>query len=275
MISNAKPNPDQPDRPGTSADAFLGGRLEIVQRTGGHRGGSDAVFLAAAVPAQTGEAVLDAGAGAGTAGLCVLARVSGVTLTAVEIDANQCDLAVKNAARNGLASHFRAVTADLSAPARALSEAGLIREGYDHVMANPPFYAAGSVRATPDTARATAHVMPNGELERWVRFLTTHTAPRGTITLIHRADCLGVLFDLLQDRFGDLAVYPLFPKEGVPASRVIIHGRKNSRAKVRLLQGLVLHEVGGSYTEEAEAVLRGGAGLFLGTSKNAGVVSQD
>jgi len=83
------------------------------------------------------------------------------------------------------------------------------------------------------------------------------------VTLIHRAEYLGLLLDALKDRFGALAVYPLFPKRGVPASRVIVQGRKNSRAQMRLLPGLVLHEEGGAYTAEAEAILRHGAGLTL------------
>lgn len=267
MISNATISPDGPGAPETTTDAFLGGRLQIVQCKAGHRTGSDAVFLAAAVAARSGETVLDAGAGAGTAGLCVLAREPGARITAVEIDSGQCALALGNAARNGFEGCFRAIAVDLTAPSKILTEAGLTREGYDHVMANPPFYAEGSVRVAPDAARATAHVMRNGALERWVRFLATMAAPKGTVTLIHRADHLAPLLGLLEDRFGGVAIYPLFPKPDMPASRVIVQGRKNSRAAPRLLPGLVLHEAGGAYTKEAEAVLRGGAPLSLDTPR--------
>lgn len=250
-------------RPETTADAFLGGRIEILQYKTGHRGGSDAVFLAASVPAQHGETVLDAGTGAGTAGLCLLARVPAIDVTGVEIDARQCALARQNADRNGFGDRFRIVEADLTAPAKVLDKAGLVREGYDQVMANPPFYGEGSVRAAADAARAGAHVMPEGELERWARFLTTMAGPRATLTLIHRAEYLGALLEVLKDRFGGLAIYPLFPKRGGPAARVIVQGRKNSRAGTRLLPGLVLHEDSGAYTAEAEAILREGAALPL------------
>ena len=130
-------------------------------------------------------------------------------------------------------------------------------------MANPPFYGEGSVRVAADASRASAHVMPDGELERWARFLTTMAGPRATLTLIHRAEYLFPLLDVLKDRFGGLAIYPLFPKRGVPAARVIVQGRKNSRASTRLLPGLVLHDDGGTYTAEAEAILRDGAALPL------------
>ena len=264
MTSTAKTKPSRSrGKAHTTTDDFLGGRLEIVQPQSGHRAGSDAVFLAAAMAAQAGESVLDAGAGVGVAGLCVLARVPQAKVTAVEIDKRQCALAAENAARNGFADRFAVIAADLTAPAKVLREAGLVREGYGHVMANPPFYVEGAVRVAPNAARATAHVMPSGDFGRWVRFLTTMVAAKGTLTLIHRADCLGALLPLLEGRFGDLAVFPLFPKAHEPASRVIVQGRKASRASLRLLEGLVVHGPDGAYTAQAEAVLRAGEALHL------------
>ncbi|MGK2921644.1 MAG: tRNA1(Val) (adenine(37)-N6)-methyltransferase [Methyloceanibacter sp.] len=272
MTSKAKTKPSRPrGKTGTTTtDDFLGGRLTVLQPKTGHRAGSDAVFLAAAVGAQAGDSVLDACAGVGVAGLCLLARVPKTTVTAVEIDERQCALAAENAARNGLPDRFAAIRADVTAPAKDLAAAGLIREGYDQVMANPPFYMEGAVRAAPNASRAAAHVMPRGELGRWVRFLTTMAAPKGALTVIHRADCLGALLDLLQDRFGDLAVFPLFPKAAEPAVRVIVQGRKGSRAGLRLLSGLVLHGPDGAYTGHAEAVLRGGEALRLGAPRKKG-----
>jgi tRNA1(Val) A37 N6-methylase TrmN6 len=264
MISTAKTKPSRPrGMTGTTTDNFLGGRLTVVPPKSGHRAGSDAVFLAAAVAAHAGVSVLDAGAGVGVAGLCVMARVPQTTVTAVEVDETQCALAAENAARNGLVDRFSTIGADISAPAKVLRDAGLLREGYAHAMANPPFYMEGAVRVAPNAARAAAHVMPKGELGRWVRFLTTMAAPKGTLTLIHRADCLAEILTLLQDRFGDVAVFPLFPKGGEPASRVIVQGRKGSRASTRLLSGLVLHGPDGAYSAQAEAVLREGEALHL------------
>jgi tRNA1(Val) A37 N6-methylase TrmN6 len=247
-----------------SDDAFLGGRIKVVQPRSGHRAGSDAVFLAAAVRARPGESVLDVGAGVGVAGLCLLARVSRLDVTAVEIDEELCALATANAERNGFAANFSVAKADVMASAKSHREAGLVHEGYDHVIANPPFYAEAAVRAAPDKARATAHVMGARGLTSWVRFLTSYAGPKAQITLIHRPECLGELLSLLERRFGDVTVFPLFPKRGEAASRIIVQARKGSRAGVSLLPGLVLHEADGRYTDEAEAVLRGGSALSIG-----------
>jgi tRNA1(Val) A37 N6-methylase TrmN6 len=224
------------------------------------------VFLAAAVPARAGESVLDVGSGVAVAGLCLLAREPELEVIAVEIDAELCALANKNAERNGFAASFTIVSADVMGSAKSHRDAGLIREGYDHVIANPPFHAEGAVRAAPDKARVAAHVMRVGGLAAWVRFLTTYAAPKGRLTLIHRPECLGELLSLLQGRFGEVTVFPLFPKRGEAASRIIVQARKGSRAGVQLLPGLLLHEADGRYSDEAEAVLRGGVALPIGRS---------
>ena len=132
---------------GSTTDDFLGGRLGVVQPRTGHRAGGDAVFLAACVPAEAGERVLEAGTGVGVTGLCLLARISDLKVTAVEIDARLCALAKINAARNGFADQFTVIEGDVTAQAKFLRAAGLVREGYDHVIANPPFHAPGAVNA--------------------------------------------------------------------------------------------------------------------------------
>jgi tRNA1(Val) A37 N6-methylase TrmN6 len=245
-------------------DEFLRGRIGVLQPEQGHRAGSDAVFLAASVAAKPGMHVLDAGAGVGVAGICLLSRIPGVAVTAVEIDPRLSALAENNAARNGFAASFATVTADVTEPAEALHAEGLKREGYAEVMANPPFYREGAVRAAPDAARKAAHVMQEGMLEAWVRFFATVAAPKGCLTLIHRPEALTELLPLLEGRFGAITLFPLFAKVGGPATRVILRAQKGSRQALRLLPGLVLHEREGRYTPAAEAVLREGQALDLG-----------
>jgi tRNA1(Val) A37 N6-methylase TrmN6 len=238
--------------------------LRISQPLQGHRAASDAVFLQAALSPEPGDRVLDAGAGVGVAGLCLLARCPELSLTCVEIDPDLCSLARANAAENGVADHFSVIETDLTAPLKPLQAKGLAPETFDHVMANPPFHREGSVREAPDPGRAKAHVMGEAKLDAWLRFLSAMAKPKGTLTLIHKAEALPELLPLLDGRFGDVTVFPLFPKSGEPAARVIVQGRKGSRAPLRLLGGLVLHASDGSYTVAAEAILRHGARLDLG-----------
>jgi tRNA1(Val) A37 N6-methylase TrmN6 len=248
---------------GTTLDEFLGGRIAVLQPERGHRSGSDAVFLAAAVGAMSGMRALEAGAGAGVASLCLLARVPGIHINTVEINPALCALAEANADRNGFGASFRAIAADVTAKGDALAALGFAREAYDEVFANPPFYDEGTIRAAPDAGREAAHVMEKGGLEAWLRFFATMAAPKGHLTLIHRPDVLPSLLPLLAARFGGICVFPLFARAESPASRVILRARKGSKEGLKLLPGLVLHEPDGRYTDAAEAILRHGAPIGI------------
>jgi tRNA1(Val) A37 N6-methylase TrmN6 len=247
----------------TSEDAFLGGQLSIRQVHDGSRAGLDAVFLAAACPAREGESVLEAGTGSGVVALAVARRVARVTVTGVEIDAEMASLARENAARNELAGRVRIIEGDVTAPASTIVAQGLRLESFDHVLANPPFLEASDARVPPGARLARAHALEAGDLERWVKFLAAFCAPKGTATIVHRADALPRLLAALEGRFGGIIVYPLFPRLGESATRILVHGKKGSRAPFRLATGMVLHSDGNAFTLEAQAILRHGQGLEL------------
>lgn len=249
---------------GLTRDAFLGGRIEVLQPVDGPRSGIDAIFLAAAVPAGDGDRVLEAGAGAGVASLAIAARVPQAHVTAVEIQPALADLAVRNAAANGFGGRFDVIEADVTAPGRALTSSGLLREGYRHVAANPPYYDPSRSRRPAHGAKARAHQAGPGELEAWLRFCAAMAAPDASLTIIHRPEELGVLLAAIGNRFGGLVLFPLFPAAGRPASRLLVQGIKGSRAPLSMRRGLVLHDAGGNFTPEAEAVLREGHALDLG-----------
>jgi tRNA1(Val) A37 N6-methylase TrmN6 len=245
-------------------DAFLGGRLSIRQPKAGPRAGVDAVFLAAACPARPGESVLEAGAGSGIVSLAVARRVTGASVMGVEIDPRLAALAEGNAAANDLAGVVRFTEGDVTRPSSAFPFAP---SSFDHVLANPPFLATGEARLPPDPILRRAHAADPSEWDGWLRFLTAFARPKGTLTLVHRADALARFLPLMEGRFGSLTVCPLFPRTAEPATRILIQGIKGSRGPLKLCQGLVLHRADGGFTDAAEAVLRHGARLDVATGR--------
>ena len=103
----------------------------------------------------------------------------------------------------------------------------------------------------------------DANLADWVRFALAMVRGKGTVTFIHRADRVDALLGQLAGRAGEVAVFPLWPAAGRPASRVLVRATKQVQAPARLLPGLVLHEADGRFSEAAEAILRGGAALEL------------
>jgi tRNA1(Val) A37 N6-methylase TrmN6 len=242
-------------------DAFLGGALNVLQPEQGYRAGLDGVLLAAAVAAEAGEHVLDVGAGVGIVGLAVARRMPGVRVTLLERDAGLAALARANIARNALSERVQLIEADVMRPLGESPELAAAAASFDHVVANPPYHVEGHGTAAGDPAKAAANAMPGGGLERWVRFMAAMARPGGTATLVHRADALGEILAALDARFGAAVVLPLHPRDGEPASRVLVQAVKGSRAPLELCHGLVLHEADHGFRPVVDAILRGGAPL--------------
>ena len=246
-------------------DAFLDGRVMVLQPKSAYRAGLDAVLLAATVPASGANdsppKVLDLGAGVGTVGLCVAARIDVVDVVLLEREPALAALARQNITQNGMGARIRVVEADLTVSADALA---LASDSFDYCLANPPFQVEGHGRPSTDPLKARAHAMPEGDLDRWVRTMVRLAKPGGVATMIHRADALAEILAAFQTRFGAVAVLPLFARDGDEAVRVLVSGVKGSRAPLRILPGLVLHRADSqAFTPRLQAILRDGAPLDM------------
>lgn len=226
-----------PEPDAVSDDAFLGGRLRLLQPRRGHRAGHDAMLLAACVAARAGDVVIDLGAGVGAAGLAVAMRVPGIDLALVEIDASLCALASQNAARNGLSA--RVMNADVADRA-ALDASGIGADSADTVLMNPPFNDARHHQASPDDNRRSAHVASDLTLEAWTKIALRLLKARGGLTLIWRADGLAEVLTALDKGFGGVVVQPVYPAPNKAAVRVLVRAVKASRARLSILPGLYL-----------------------------------
>ncbi len=247
-------------------DGFLGGRLQVLQSEKGYRAGIDAVMLAAAVPAVPGDNVLDLGAGVGVASLCVASRCLDVKATGLEIQTALVETALENIKRNDLVLRARIIEGSISEKAAILADKDVAYGSFDHVMTNPPFYEADKVWGSPDESKATAHALEDVSLEEWLRVTCAMAKPKGTVTIIHRADALPDLLKGVEGKLGGLVAFPLWPGAGKEASRVLLQGIKGSRAPFKLAKGLLLHGEDGGFTPEAEAILRNGAALSVSSA---------
>ncbi len=246
----------------TSEDAILGGRLRIRQPLRGHRVGHDAILLAAATAARSGELAVDLGAGVGAAGLALAARVPGLRLALVEIDGGLCALASDNARLNRLDDRTIVVACDVE-DADALSAGGLLPGCADRVLMNPPFHDAQRHNVSPDPRRRLAYAGGSGLLARWLATAARLLKPLGALTLIWRADDLDDVLGALQPEFGTIAVLPVLPRPGLPPVRVLVSAVKGGRGGQTTSAALVLNDERGQPTQAAENVLRAGETLNI------------
>lgn len=254
MSSHAEQRPLDADN--LTDDAFLGGRLRLVQPRRGFRSGLDAVMLAAAVPARARQSVCDLGCGVGTAGLCLAARVTGLSVTGVDCDPHMRTLALHNAERNGFGEKFDCLDADLAGRARSLP-----RQHFHHVLTNPPFHDAARGTRSAQQARAVAKSIGTEALHRWLRNARAITRPGGTVTVILPPAQLATALAALSPQGSGVTIIPLWPSPGTGAKRIVLRLVTDSAAPLIIARGVILHGPDGKPTAEAEEILRHGGAL--------------
>ena len=239
----------------TTEDAFLGGKLRLRQPKSGHRAGHDAMLLAAATPARSGDRVVDFGAGVGAAGLAVARRVAGIKLALVEIDKGLADLARANALANAIPAEV--LLLDVTSGAESFASSGLLPDSADVVLMNPPFNDASRHRASPDRSREIAHVATAETLDEWAHASRRILKSGGNLALVWRADGIAEVLAALSRGFGSLTILPVHGDAAAPAIRVLVRAIKGGRAPTRLLAGLVLNGEAGSPSPYVQAILAG------------------
>lgn len=244
-----------------TTDAFLGGDLVLRQPLRGHRAGHDAILLAAATAARPGERVVEFGAGIGAAGLALAHRVSGISLTMVEIDGALAGFCRHNAEANGIPASV--LTLDVAADAETFAHAGLAADTADAVMMNPPFNDAGRHRASGDPQRRLAHLASPETLGVWVHAARRVLKSGGALTLIWRADGIDDVQHALDRGFGSKVIQPVHPDAESAAIRILVRAVKGGRAPVEILPGLVLNDGTGQSTALARQILGGMTALPL------------
>lgn len=246
-----------------SEDLFLNGKVCLRQPRDGYRAATDPVFLAASIPARAGQKVLDVGCGVGAASFCLAARVGGVHVSGIEIQTALLEIGEQNRTLNHMEDRVRFVKGDLK-----MRPMDPEPNSFDHVMANPPFYEAGSGVRPPNEIKARAHMEEDASLSNWVDYMLRMTKPRGTVTFINRTERLEETLGALDGRLGELVLYPLWSMSPVgtqrrAAKRFILQGRKGIKTALRFAPGLVVHEDEGGYTHKALSILKDAKELNL------------
>ena len=238
--------------PDVTKKDFLDGKIVIWQPAIGYRIGIDTVLLASAIIPKKDAKILDLGCGVGGISLCLLTNFPTVKIDGLEINDELVRLAKRNTVANGFATKFNPLLGTVVNPPSQLRP-----NSFDLIVTNPPYFEAGKIAESPIASKRTASVEGDATFEVWIGCAARFLKPKGVISLVHRADRLDQLLSVLRKHFGELKVYPLWPKSGRDATRVIIHGTKGSDSPTKLKPGIVLHRADGSYTPRIKSALTG------------------
>ncbi|MGB3627079.1 MAG: methyltransferase domain-containing protein [Henriciella sp.] len=243
---------------GFTSDAFLGGRVTVLQPKKGFRAGTDSVLLAAALePSMSGEAV-EFGCGAGGALFPAAWRLKNVNFTGLERDPLMLGLAERGAEVNGLGGRTHFVQQDVGDIPHDWENR------YDLAFSNPPFFREGSIQE-PGEGKSSAY-LETVPLKDWIWGMLHVLKPRGRFVMIHRASELARILALIERRTGQIEVIPVRSFPGEDAKRVIVRARKGLRSgAMRLLAGIdIYRKKGGERTDLLESIARSDTGLDWG-----------
>ena len=233
-------------------DQILGGRAILLQPVTGFRAAIDPILLAASVPVETGDQVLDVGTGSGAAVIALLARLKNISVTGMDVQPGLIAMGARSAVRNDFKLPPRFIGVDIAHPSPTVDAMM-----FDHVMSNPPFLPVDRGQRPKDLARALATIESSADLKTWIQFMDDHLRDRGTLSVIHRADRVPEILDALGGGYGDLKILECVPvDDGRPVKRAIVQAVKGASTTEVIRGSLILHNVDGSFTDAAQAILR-------------------
>lgn len=238
-------------------DAFLGGKVHVLQPKHGFRSGIDAVLLAAAVPAKADETILELGCGVGVASLCLSARIRDLHLTGVEVQTDYAALAVQNVASNRAQGDI--ICADLRDLPTTLRQ-----RQFNHVLMNPPYFDRGQGHRAADTGRDIA-LAGDTPLADWLDVGIKRLAPKGTLTIIQHITRLPEVISTTQNRLGSVILRPISAHADARPGLFLLQAKHSGRSPFILSNPWVMHGADAakgdieSYTPETKAILRNGA----------------
>ena len=214
-------------------DAFLGGRIQVLQPKIGFRSSMEAVFLAASVPAMKNQTILELGCGAGVVLMCLNHRVPNLSLYGVEIQKKYADLAQINLDQNSNVRTYHSDIQDLPLEIK--------NENFDHIITNPPFYkkTAGTRSAILDKDLSLREQL---NLNEWVKISAKRLRPGGMFTIIVGTERLPDIINEATNYFGNIRVKPISSRINENSNRVIIQMTKGTNGVFSLQPPLIVHQ---------------------------------
>lgn len=238
----------------TTLDPFLGGRLHFFQPKRGYRFSVDAPLLAGFATVRPDDLAADLGAGCGVVGILLAQFYPFRRLVAVEVQEELAGLARRNVDRNGFCERIEVRHQDVNAFAAAETPGR-----YDLLVCNPPFQPVGATRPSTHRQRAVARqeilLQPDDLFAAARRLL----CPGGRMAMIHRPWRWPELRGLMERHtLNPTRVRQVLPGEDEAPNIILVEAVKDGIAELSEQAPLVLFQKSGLYSEEAEALLKGG-----------------
>ena len=239
-----------------SKNKILGGDITLFQPNKGFRVSIDSILLSSSVKKYTN--CMEFGTGSGVILIYLSKKFPNATIIGIEKNSELVKLAKKNLLENNITANTASVLC------MDLSNQLFLKEynnKLDRIIMNPPYFSSDRVITSANISKASARYEIN--IDQWFIAAYKKLKSKGYLNFIFRTENLDMILSKLYDAWGEIKIFPLWPKLNTKSKLMIIQARKNAKSGAQVLPGLILHNSDGSYTQACNSILNNKSDIQL------------
>lgn len=216
---------------------------KIIQNSEMFKFGIDAVLLSyfAFNQIRNNEKIIDLGTGNGIIPL-LLAKSRAKTITGLEIQKENVEIAKKSIALNQLENKIDVIQGDIKLVCKDFS-----KHSFDSVLTNPPYMINNHGKQNPNDAKLIARHEVLCNLEDIISAADFLLKPNGKFFMIHKAFRLPEIFNsMINHKIEPKRMQMILPFVDKEANLVLIEGRKNGNPRLQIEKNLIVYEKSGT-----------------------------
>lgn len=223
----------------------------IIQNSGKFCFGMDAVLLTGFADIREKENVIDLGTGTGIIPILLEAKsMCDAHFTALEIQQESADMALRSVKYNGLQDKIDVVCGDIKEASSIFKKAS-----YDVVTCNPPYMDDNHGIKNPNMPKAIARHELLCTLEDVVRETALLLKPGGRFYMVHRPHRLAQIICTLREyKLEPKRIRMVHPFADREANMVLIESARGGRPMMKVESPLIVYKSPGEYTDEIYSI---------------------
>lgn len=215
----------------------LNNGYKLIQKKDGFRFSVDAVILSDFFsPTKKGK-ILDIGCGNGIVPILLYSKGKGEDITGVEIQEENCELALKNVKLNNLEDYIKIENDDVKEYPKG--------NAFDYIISNPPYMEVDGKKQNILSCKSIARHELTLNLYDLIRNAKRLLKPMGSITLVHRSYRFTDISRILEDcGFSLKRVRFVYYSKDRNSNLVLVEAFKGKKCKLEIEPPLFLEECG-------------------------------
>ena len=215
----------------------LNNGYKLIQKKDGFRFSVDAVILSDFFsPTRKGK-ILDIGCGNGIIPILLYSKGKGEEITGVEIQEENCELALKNVKLNNLEDYIKIENSDVKEYPKGNT--------FDYIISNPPYMEVDGKKQNILSCKSIARHELTLNLYDLIRNAKRLLKPVGSITLVHRSYRFTDISRILEDcGFSLKRVRFVYYSKDRNSNLVLVEAFKGKKCKLEIEPPLFLEECG-------------------------------